>query len=538
MDYKLNDNQLGKFIDISDNDVSEDQSIKSQTDLNISLKKLPDSPYFIQYNRTIDSDNLFNSDFPLFLMTLFQEYFKNRSNKSNYFSFYFSTDRDKKLEAYLETALYLTSQFLPECFFNPDFFSFLINQSTKSNCKSSKLSILILTNMIEHSFEAVQLLLTMELFPKISHLISSPTSNQEIKLISYFLLSSLAIYDLGDFSIDLYNFFIQHSGDSNDVFRISLRVFSFLSQHHHAIINQQQIIDKLLTLIVPGCSISNENCLKILIHNLHNHPQNIDYVANHGLFEIIHSILDYVLQAKLTEKAIHEMNIREIEINKENTQQKKLHEMKIYKQKLREINQNIHDAKLIKRHRKQVNEMSTHEMKLHEKKLHELQFHENKERDINYIEVSMISLCFDVFEIILRMTRQYDDVIFSNEFIQIYLCFLELENNKHQFRICSFFALAIAVSTNDVLLELFHQGIFGYLYNYCMSICTYNDIQNIFLGSDRFFSIYPENCSDNYSEEKESLFEVLQNIVFDKQNEKVAALAETILHKLFPEDLS
>lgn len=382
--------------------------------------KIIQSSCFKCYSNLDQSCDLFQTDFPDYLAFTLDEHFQKKT-KSNYFSSFFSrNDNSSQLNSICEAAAFLTatSKALPQILLSDQFILPLIHISKTSCGLSAIMSLKTLSNIAENSFESSQLLLSMELLPEIIKLALSQTDVQ-IKIHSMFLISSFAKFDHGyDVANSIFSFFYESSQITLDLLNISLRAFSFLSQHHCIFFNQPIFIDKLFDFVQVDCDLINSQCFLIFINLIHLDFQVIDHLFQIGVFSKIYDILN-----------------------------------------------------------------------------------------------SRFSFyCIDFLEAVLIKTRGYDDIIFDQDFINLYENFLETENNENKLRIIDLIKISFLNSNVHILFSIYDSSIFNSVFeiisgsNFDLSIS-----KSILIGIGRLFTLIGDECNSN-DEYIQEYCEILEEI--------------------------
>ncbi|OHS95907.1 hypothetical protein TRFO_37980 [Tritrichomonas foetus] len=250
--------------------------------------RISQSPLFSRYKNISKANDLFSSDFPAYLLYLFNEFGKNHNN-SHYFSSCFSKySNENQLNAICEAAAFLTTANIkfPSILLSENFILPLISISTTNKGFSALMSLQALSNIIENSEESASILFKFNIFENLKKIYE--TNNSELSWMAAYTISSLAKYDFGDFFVQtIFHFFIEHSNKSSQIFDISLRAFVFLSVHHPHYLYQQNIVDLLYNLIRKDTSVINHQCFSILCQLIINFPDVIQHLHQLGIFSKI-----------------------------------------------------------------------------------------------------------------------------------------------------------------------------------------------------------------------------------------------------------
>lgn len=129
------------------------------------------------------------------------------------------------------------------------------------------------------------------------------------------------------------------------------------------------------------------------------------------------------------------------------------------------------------------------------------------------------SYCIDFIEVTLVETRNYDAVIFNQEFIALYENFIEKEKYDYKFQILNLVAISLLNSSTDILSCIYQSSIFNAVFEHMSSIDIDQPFSKIILnGAGRFFTLI-EDESDYFNELKQEFCETLQQIEFTDDEE-------------------
>lgn len=266
---------------------------KNYFSINPQWNKIVQSPYFKTYNNIVNPCDLFQTDFPAYLVLILNDYFQKKS-KSNYFSSFFSrNDNQSQIDSICEASAFITeiSQDIPDVLLSDQFISQLIHICLHSRGFAALMSLKTLSNIAENTFESSQLLLSKEILPDIFNLALS-SNDKQIKHQAMFLISSFAKFDHGEeIANAIFTFFFNSEQITTDLLNISLRAFALLSSHHNNIFNQSTLIQKIYDFIQPKCDIVNLECFSIFINIIHLNSEAIDIMSELGIFQKVFDIL-------------------------------------------------------------------------------------------------------------------------------------------------------------------------------------------------------------------------------------------------------
>lgn len=459
MNYKSTD--YGQEGDLSESRISDinlsfvDSMInKRYNSINAQWERIIQSPDFKNFSNLDCSSDLFYTNFPNYIVFLINDYYKKKS-KANYFNACFSRNENQsKINAICEASAFITatSKQLPPILLSDQFLYPIIDISISKCGFPALMSLKTLLNISENSYESSKALLNINVqflnIPENSYetsdinilsiifnLAQSSNDNQ-IRQQALFLISSFAKFDHGDeVANSIFSFFFSFQQLTEDLFNISLRAFSLLSQHHNHLFNKDTFVNKPFELIQMNCDILNSQCFTVLINLIRFNSQILDVLFNLGIFRKIYEIL--------------------------------------------------------------TNNFS------------------------NY--------CIDFLEAALITSRNYDEIVFSQEFMSLYEYFFKTESNHNKIQIGKLFAISFSSCSQTLISRIICSNIFKHLFDLVSSNSQdFPYIKEFIIGVNRLFTLFDNDC-DHLDDLKEEFYEVLQENQFTDDRELNILVTQSLM---------